>query len=61
MEVHMTAPYLLSQNGVAERMNRTLEELARAMRLAADLPVFLWEHAIVHAVYVQNRAYSNAL
>ena len=28
MEVHMTAPYSLSQNGVTERMNRTLEELA---------------------------------
>jgi hypothetical protein len=31
MEVHMTAPYSPSQNSVAERMNRTLEELARAM------------------------------
>ena len=61
MEVHMTAPYSLSQNGIAEHMNRTLEELARAMRLAADLPVFLWEHAIAHAVYVRNRAYSSAV
>ena len=31
MEVHMTAPYSPSQNGVAECMNRTLEKLARAM------------------------------
>jgi transposase InsO family protein len=31
MEVHMTAPYSPSQNGIAERMNRTLEKLARAM------------------------------
>jgi hypothetical protein len=61
MEVHMTAPYSPSQNGVAERMNRTLEELARAMRLATDLPVFLWEHAIAHAAYVRNRAYSLAI
>jgi len=43
MQVHMTAPYSPSQNGIAEHMNRTLEELARAMRLAADLPTFLWE------------------
>ena len=31
------------------------------MRLAADLPVFLWEHAIAHVAYVRNRAYSLAL
>jgi hypothetical protein len=31
MEVYMTAPYLPSQNGIAEYINRTLEELARAM------------------------------
>ena len=61
MEVHMTTPHSPSQNGVAERMNRTLEELARAMRLAADLPVFLWEQAIAHAAYVRNRAYSSAV
>ena len=31
MDVQQTAPYSPSQNGVAERMNRTLVELARAM------------------------------
>jgi len=41
-------------------MNRTLEEFARAMRIAADLPVFLWEQAVAHAAYVRNRAYSSA-
>ena len=29
--VEFTVPYSLSQNGVAERQNRTLVELARAM------------------------------
>ncbi len=61
MEVHMTASYLPSQNSIAKWMNQTLEDLARAMRLAADLPVFLWEQAITHAAYVRNRAYSSAL
>ena len=37
----MTAPYLPSQNGVAERMNRTLEELSRAMLIDLKLPEFL--------------------
>jgi transposase InsO family protein len=31
IEIHLMAPYSPSQNGVAERMNRMLEELARAM------------------------------
>jgi transposase InsO family protein len=61
MEVHMTAPHSPSQNGVAERMNRTLEDLARAMRISADLPVFLWEQAVAHAAYVRNRAYTSAI
>ncbi len=61
MEVHMTAPHSPSQNSVAKQMNWTLEDLARAMHLAADLPVFLWEQAITHAAYVRNRAYSSAL
>jgi hypothetical protein len=39
MEVYMTTPHSPSQNSIAERMNRTLEDLARAMHFAADLPV----------------------
>ena|SRR6266851_6393880 len=42
-------------------MNRTLKDLARVMRIAADLPVFLWEQAIAHAAYIQNRAYSSTI
>jgi len=61
MEVHMTAPYSPSQNSIVECMNQTLEELAQVMWLVADLLVFLWEHAIAHAVYIHNRAYSSAL
>jgi len=61
MQVHMTAPYSPSQNGVTERINHTLEELARAMRLAADLPTFLWEQAVAHAAYVRNQAYSSTI
>jgi hypothetical protein len=37
-----TAPYSPSQNGVAERMNRTLVEIAQAM--LRGLPEFLWEY-----------------
>ena len=59
IEIQMTAPYSPSQNGVAERMNRTLVELARAMM--RELPEFLWEYAINHATYLRNRAYTKSL
>src|SRR5260370_9313894 len=60
MEVQMTAPYSPSQNGVAERMNRTLVELARAMLTGSQLPEFLWEQAVAHAAYIRNRSYTIA-
>jgi hypothetical protein len=61
IEIQMTAPYSPSQNGVAERMNRTLVELARAMIKGQQLPEFLWELAVAHAVYLRNRSYTSPL
>src|SRR6266850_1948745 len=61
IDVQCTAPYSPSQNGVAERMNQTLVELARAMLTAADLPEFLWEPAVEHAAYIQNRSFTTSL
>ena len=61
IEIQTTAPYSPSQNGVAERMNRMLVELTRAMIKAADLPKFLWEPAVQHAAYVRNRAFTKSL
>ena len=59
IEIQMTAPYSPSQNGVAERMNCTLVELARAM--IKNLPEFLWEYAINHSTYIRNRSYTKSL
>ena len=59
LEIQMTAPYSPSQNGVAERMNRTLVELARAMMKGC--PEFLWEYAIAHSSYIRNRSYTTSL
>ena len=62
MEVQMTAPYSPSQNGVAERMNRTLVELAHAMITGSGLPeFFLWEHAVAHATYIRNWSFTTAI
>ena len=61
IEIQMTAPYSPSQNGIAERMNRTLVELARAIICAQKLPEFLWECAVSHAAYLRNRSYSRSI
>src|SRR5262245_7803220 len=61
IDIRLTAPYSPSQNGVAERMNRTLVELGRAMLTAQDLPEFLWEYAILHAAYLRNLSYTKRL
>lgn len=52
--VRTTAPYSPSQNGIAERLNRTLAERARAMLIARDLPKFLWQEAWAYATYLKN-------
>jgi hypothetical protein len=49
------------QNGVAERLNRTLVEHARAMLLARNLPKFLWAEAINYATWLKNRLPSRAI
>ena len=59
INIQITAPYSPSQNGVAERMNRTLVEIARAMM--RGVPEFLWEYAINHSSYLRNRAYTKSL
>jgi transposase InsO family protein len=61
IDIQMTMPYSPSQNGVAERMNRTIVELARAMINKLDLPHFLWELAAAHAVHLQNRSFMRTL
>lgn len=50
-----TVPRKPRQNGVAERMNRTILERARSMRLHAGLPKQFWAHAVDTAVYLINR------
>lgn len=42
-------------NGVAERLNRTLMNLATAMLLSAKLPSYFWAEASSAATYARNR------
>ena len=61
IELQTTAPYSPEQNGVAERFNRTLMELATAMLIERNLPKSLWAEAVVYAAYLRNRAPTRAL
>ncbi|KAI0996183.1 Retrovirus-related Pol polyprotein from transposon TNT 1-94 [Podosphaera aphanis] len=61
IELKTSAPYSPQQNGVSERMNRTLLDLARAMKIEKNLPDTLWGEAVLHAAWIRNRSPSVAL
>ncbi|XBI69219.1 hypothetical protein VPH35_048321 [Triticum aestivum] len=49
------------QNGVAERKNRHLLEVARALMFMMNVPKFLWGEAVKTAAYLINRMPSRVL
>ncbi|GJZ49983.1 retrovirus-related pol polyprotein from transposon TNT 1-94, partial [Tanacetum coccineum] len=49
-----TVPETPQQNGVAKRMNRTLNERAKSMRLHAGLLKMFWEDSVATAAYLIN-------
>lgn len=51
----LSAPRTPEQNGVAERKNRTLVEMARCLILQSGLPPSFWGEAILTANFVRNR------
>ncbi|GJR84982.1 retrovirus-related pol polyprotein from transposon TNT 1-94 [Tanacetum coccineum] len=56
IEHQTSTPRTPEQNGVVERQNRTLVEVARTMLLASKLPLFFWAEAIATTCYTQNRS-----
>lgn len=56
-----TIPMSPQQNGVSERMNRTIMESARSMLHHANLPSQFWAEAVNTAVYIRNRCPTVAL
>ncbi|KAE8721509.1 hypothetical protein F3Y22_tig00015910pilonHSYRG00102 [Hibiscus syriacus] len=53
---HFTVRKTPQQNGVAERMNMSLNERARCLRLNAGLPKHFWAEAVNMACYLINRS-----
>ena len=56
-----TNPYTPQQNGVSERLNRTLVEAVRSMLIHSNLPLSFWAEAVQCAVYAHNRSPTSAL
>ena len=55
IQVQLTAPYTPQQNGVAERRNRHIMEMARCMLDDAGLENKYWGEAVNTAIFFQNR------
>lgn len=57
----LTVPYCPEQNGVAERRNRTLVEMARCLLLQSNLPPRFWAEAVNTANHIRNRCPTKSL
>ncbi|MCP4486859.1 MAG: transposase family protein, partial [Gammaproteobacteria bacterium] len=55
IEHQKTAPYSPQQNGAAERLNRTLIEMARTMLCHAQHSKGMWAEAVSYSAYLLNR------
>ena len=51
-----SSPHTTQQNGVVERNNRTLEDMARTMLIDSKLPERFWAQVVDTTCYILNRA-----
>ncbi|KAD3338048.1 hypothetical protein E3N88_33569 [Mikania micrantha] len=58
---HLTVPGTPQQNGLVERMNRTLLDKVRCMLISSGLPQNFWAEAVMTAAYLVNRSPSSAI
>ncbi|KAJ8771243.1 hypothetical protein K2173_026131 [Erythroxylum novogranatense] len=61
IEHQLTAPYTPQQNGVSERKNRSIMEMARCMLHEKELPKNLWAEAASTAIFLLNRLPTRAV
>ncbi|KAG8495997.1 hypothetical protein CXB51_009246 [Gossypium anomalum] len=57
----LTNTYTPQQNGVSERKNRSLMDMARCLLFEKNLPKNMWAGAVNTAVHLQNRLPTKAL
>ena len=58
---YTTTPYSPQQNGVVERRNQTVVEMARCLLKSVAVPSYFWTEAVKTAVYLLNRAPTRSL
>ncbi|GKB98527.1 retrovirus-related pol polyprotein from transposon TNT 1-94 [Tanacetum coccineum] len=57
----VTVPYSHQQNGVFERKNKTVMEMARSMLYEKKLPKTFWAETVATSVYLLNRLATKAM
>nr|CAH66391.1 OSIGBa0134J07.9 [Oryza sativa] len=57
----LTTGYSAQQNGVAERKNRTINDMANSMLQDKGMPKSFWAEAVNTAVYILNRSPTKAV
>ena len=58
---NFSTPWTPQQNGVVERKNRTLKEMARTMLCENNLRKYFWGEAINTACYILDRVFIRPL
>lgn len=61
IERQLTVAYSPQQNGIADRKNRTIVEMAKCMIHDKELPYTLWCEAVNTSVYLLNKSPTRAL
>jgi len=56
-----SAAYSSSSNGLAERLNRTLQDMIRPMIIGSNTPPAFWSYAAYMAAYIRNRLPTRSL
>ena len=58
---NFTCRYTQQQNGVAERKNRHIAEVARALMAKKNMPHSFWAEVVSTAVYIMNKTSTVAI
>jgi transposase InsO family protein len=61
VQCHYSTPYNQQQNGIVERRNQTVVEMARTLLKQREMSVVFWGEAVVTTVYILNRSPTKAL